>query len=605
MNLEEFLGIKIADTVCISLKDDEEKRKKTIEECAKVGIIPKFYLASKHPNGGVKGCFESHKYCLQYAKENNLDNILILEDDVRFDVPDQTSTIDIPKNFDMIHLGYHACRGHKYNENVLKLQCGLTTHAYIINKHVIDTVLELMETDWKVGVKEFGILNQYERPFFNNGLYAIDMLYAKCIHHHFDNSYGVYPILAYQRPGFSSIEKTTTDYTMLFNTKAEIFFNKSKGDCLGTYYFNDQTKDYILYTLKGNTRDNLADYYILVHDKYMDETIPETVCNFDEYDLNNPLDVLYLSDNDIFYLRNSYFTKELVDVKQNYVYPNVIRKQLPQKFYPKTITTKPMLCLYGDQIIAEKLLKKNPELRLKYLVHIVGNSGGSSDNSGGSSDNSGGSSDNSGGSSDNSGGSSDNSGGSSDNDSGVIYISPQEYPFIPTHTLVLINNITFFIDQPVHFTRCIMYQTQETFDTNWRNQVVPYNGYPLFHNMIKYINTILFATNDIREKFIANYKINDNRKTLLTEYNPKPNNAYYFETTMENMEIFKRIKECIPNVKRVDKPEDAEVVIGKQYDQCISLDINEDINITFLRNPNAKRKYLKDLGGTIDLAEII
>jgi hypothetical protein len=71
------------------------------------------------------------------------------------------------------------------------------------------------------------------------------------------------------------------------------------------------------------------------------------------------------------------------------------------------------------------------------------------------------------------------------------------------------------------------------------------------------------------------------------------------------MEIFKRIKECIPNVKRVDKPEDAEVVIGKQYDQCISLDINEDINITFLRNPNAKRKYLKDLGGTIDLAEII
>jgi len=49
------------------------------------------------------GCMLSHKKTLEYAIENKLDNILILEDDITIgDIPDIS---DIPKDTDMLYLG--------------------------------------------------------------------------------------------------------------------------------------------------------------------------------------------------------------------------------------------------------------------------------------------------------------------------------------------------------------------------------------------------------------------------------------------------------------------------------------------------------------------
>lgn len=49
------------------------------------------------------GCMLSHKKCFEYAIENELDNILILEDDITIsNIPD---LIDIPKDIDILYFG--------------------------------------------------------------------------------------------------------------------------------------------------------------------------------------------------------------------------------------------------------------------------------------------------------------------------------------------------------------------------------------------------------------------------------------------------------------------------------------------------------------------
>lgn len=67
---------------CISLKNRTDKQEWMQKFAAKYQLELDFYLAEKHPDGGVVGCFESHQQVCRLSLERGYKRILILEDDV-------------------------------------------------------------------------------------------------------------------------------------------------------------------------------------------------------------------------------------------------------------------------------------------------------------------------------------------------------------------------------------------------------------------------------------------------------------------------------------------------------------------------------------------
>ena len=74
---------KIDAIVYINLINRLDRKKQISKELDGLKCKYKRIDAIKHKNGGL-GCVRSHIKCLEYAKENKLDNILIFEDDFVF-----------------------------------------------------------------------------------------------------------------------------------------------------------------------------------------------------------------------------------------------------------------------------------------------------------------------------------------------------------------------------------------------------------------------------------------------------------------------------------------------------------------------------------------
>ena len=142
-------------------------------------------------------CGKSHKNLIQYAKDKNLDNILIFEDDATFYNDGDLRAIEIIENaldvlntipdWDLFYMG-----GIIFDEeinkpfgNLLKVDKILTTHAWGINKKCYDTILKYKPGD--------GYTNDFDGPIdsyigLNTNL----------------NKFLAYPLAIYQRPNIVS-----------------------------------------------------------------------------------------------------------------------------------------------------------------------------------------------------------------------------------------------------------------------------------------------------------------------------------------------------------------------------------------------------------------
>lgn len=224
-DFETLLNIKIDKIYCISIDSRNDRREYLKTQFEKFKNEVSFQIVQKHSDP-IKGCLESHIQCIQDAKNNNYQNILIFEDDILINEKILTTidNINIPNDFDMFYLGYHVNNGIKYGRNIMKIFSAQTTHAYIMNQQVFDFVLENINKDWG-SISEWSVRNKYEK-LTNFNVRAIDLFYSKWIHHHRNNSYAIYPILVYQKPDFSDIENRVIDYRNLMETKADEFYNQ-------------------------------------------------------------------------------------------------------------------------------------------------------------------------------------------------------------------------------------------------------------------------------------------------------------------------------------------------------------------------------------------
>ena len=190
----------------INLESRPDRKLHVEEQLSKIGINAIRFNAIKLQNGAI-GCSMSHLKCLEIAKQNNWDHVLIVEDDILFLNPELFKNqfnkfFKNHDNFDVLLIaGNNMPPYQKIDDCCVKVCRCQTTTGYIVNKHYYDTLI--------TNIKE-GIRNLIQKPD-QHVLYAIDKYWFKLQEK--DEWYLITPLSVTQREDYSDIEKRHTNYT--------------------------------------------------------------------------------------------------------------------------------------------------------------------------------------------------------------------------------------------------------------------------------------------------------------------------------------------------------------------------------------------------------
>lgn len=141
---------------------------------------------------GFMGCWDSHRRLFTHVKNNKLDMVLVLEDDIEVcdDFNNKLSKVmsELPEDWDLLYLGgWNVGDVEKYSESLNWAKKVYTTHAFIVRDKFYDTILEGINLrKWKVDILISDVL-----PL--------------------GNCFICEPTLAWQREGFSDIENKVTN----------------------------------------------------------------------------------------------------------------------------------------------------------------------------------------------------------------------------------------------------------------------------------------------------------------------------------------------------------------------------------------------------------
>lgn len=181
--------------VYINLKKRQDRNDRMIQE-----IIPKFgdhsvtrFEAIEHSHGGI-GCYLSHIAVLSRAIQDGAKNILVLEDDIvwnKFEENYEKLKELVNQPYDVIMLG-----GTAVNANGNKLISANCSHAYLVNNHYINKLLNI----FKQGLD---VLTTNTNSYY---YYALDQFWKPYQQH--DNWLILQPCMLYQNDGYSDIEHT-------------------------------------------------------------------------------------------------------------------------------------------------------------------------------------------------------------------------------------------------------------------------------------------------------------------------------------------------------------------------------------------------------------
>ena len=162
-------------------------------------------LSATYDKKGYLGCAMSHIRALEYAIENNLDNILIFEDEFMFTRDKQIvyneiiSFLNLGIDWDVLFLSGNREKRQEYNYLVDKVTNSQTASAYLVNKHYYTTLLN----HYKTGYKKLKKTN-------NKDKYACDTYWKRLQKIH--NWFALKQLAGVQRPSYSDIENRNVDY---------------------------------------------------------------------------------------------------------------------------------------------------------------------------------------------------------------------------------------------------------------------------------------------------------------------------------------------------------------------------------------------------------
>lgn len=179
MNPFSFFG----DIVCINLEHRKDRREHA-ESVFKQNEIPaRFLTVTKHPNGGVYGCFDSHIKIVLESYRKGLDNVLVFEDDLiptnSYNINNLMNAISFmnkERNWDILYLGYlvfnpnfadpflNSPKLPNYNHIVRYNPSG--THAMVYSRRAIEKIIRsyqmyLGKTHYDIYLSQYVNLKNY------------------------------------------------------------------------------------------------------------------------------------------------------------------------------------------------------------------------------------------------------------------------------------------------------------------------------------------------------------------------------------------------------------------------------------------------------------
>jgi hypothetical protein len=146
------------DVVCINLDHRKDRRDYSESVFKKHNIPARFMTVSKHPKGGVYGCFDSHIKIVLEAYRQGRDNVLVFEDDLlptdSYNINNLMNAISFMRNekdWDIFYFGYmvfnfdinylflNAQKVPNYNHIVQYNP--FATHAMVYSKRAIEKIV--------------------------------------------------------------------------------------------------------------------------------------------------------------------------------------------------------------------------------------------------------------------------------------------------------------------------------------------------------------------------------------------------------------------------------------------------------------------------------
>lgn len=204
--MNSFDSIKNVYYINLEIRTD---RKENVEsELRYFGWNPKRFNAIKMPNGAL-GCSTSHLRCLELAKSEGLDHILICEDDITFlnkdlfkNQLDNFLSTDISWDVILIAGNNMGSIMPICNSAVKVSNCNAAT-GYLVKREYFDTLIQ----NFQEGINKL----TYEPQ--KHQLYAIDQYWTTLQKK--DNWILITPLTVTQKEGHSDIEKMYTNYNHL------------------------------------------------------------------------------------------------------------------------------------------------------------------------------------------------------------------------------------------------------------------------------------------------------------------------------------------------------------------------------------------------------
>lgn len=196
----------IKHALYINLKSRTDRKQHAESQLKTIGVTAARFDAVKLTNGAL-GCSMSHLKCLELAKKNNWEHVLIVEDDITFLNPELfkiqfTAFLSKHKEYDVILIaGNNMPPYESIDQTCVKVSTCQTTTGYLVMSHYYDTLIENYRN---------GILKLINSPE-NHQFYAIDKYWFELQRK--DKWYLIIPLTVTQQEGYSDIEKRPTNYT--------------------------------------------------------------------------------------------------------------------------------------------------------------------------------------------------------------------------------------------------------------------------------------------------------------------------------------------------------------------------------------------------------
>lgn len=189
----------------INLDKRTDRKIHVVKELQKIGVSnPMRFKAIELTNGAV-GCSMSHLKCVENAKADNLDYVLICEDDIEFLNPglflnQLTDFFNSNVQWDVVLIaGNNMIPYNPVNHTCIQVFNCQTTTGYIVQKHYYDTLIQ----NYKDGIKQ--LIKDPSNKDFKIDKYWFNLQKT-------DNWYLIIPLSIIQREDYSDIEHKNTNF---------------------------------------------------------------------------------------------------------------------------------------------------------------------------------------------------------------------------------------------------------------------------------------------------------------------------------------------------------------------------------------------------------